>query len=186
MISWPTNPHCAKTLSGHKQLCRSSEQVSLGPISPCTPSANMAPAVTTWQTRLNDIAFIGTSRDISTGAAEYRDWPPDEARGIRGSCCLIVDTFPDRSRPPKCTSKSRSEVWPRAIHCCPYATTRFAYLFYTRKHAVIPSVSLHASVSLPHTAARSMQQLPVFWATACSTYLFQTPACSLAEPEVVY
>ena len=70
-----------------------------------------------------DSAFFGTSPDVSTGAADYRDRPPDEARGILGSCCLIVDTLPARSCPPKCTSKSRFEVWPRAIHCCPYATT---------------------------------------------------------------
>lgn len=77
------------------------------------PIAIMAEQVTTRQARLNDIAFLGTSRDISAGSAEYRHWPPDKRR-IHGSCCPIV-TFPERA--PKCTSKavSRSKVWPRAI-----------------------------------------------------------------------
>ena len=50
----------------------------------------MAELVTIRQTRLNDIAFLGTSRDISTGAAEHRDWPPDEERGELGSYCDIA------------------------------------------------------------------------------------------------
>ena len=86
----------------------------------------MAARGTGYRTRLT-----GTNRDISTGAAEHREWPPDDdaERGIRGSCCLNVGTFPDTigsafpsslkgvhlSSPPKCTSKAvtTSEVWPR-------------------------------------------------------------------------
>ena len=143
-----------------------------------------AEQVTTWQTCLNGIAFFGTSRDISTGAAEYRDWPPDEARGIRGSCCLIVDTFPDRSRPPKCTSKSRFEVWLRAIHCCPYATTPLCLsLSHTATCSNFP-LSLTISCTCCYDVIKGIQDLKMR-SHADSLIPCHTAACSNFIPHCI-